>query len=284
MSYMHIENLYRPKGQRILLFKRVHIMEKVHGMSARIHWKDGLVHVSHASYMNDSPSTEELKASFKKLGHANVTVFGEAYGGSQQRMSKSYGLVKRFIAFEVKISDLWLAVPQAADVATKLGLEFVPWYEVACELSELDTFRDLSSEVAIRRGINDVVREGIVIRPTMELVGNDGERIIAKHKNAVFAETTTLREVVDPDKLQVLSDAEAIALEWVTDRRLEHVLQKASVTLDIRATKSVIDAMVEDVIREGEGEIVDTKEARAAISARTATLYKSWLKKDELGK
>lgn len=285
MSYMHIENLYRPKGQRVLLFKRAHIMEKVHGTSARIYWKAGQVHISHLQFMNGSPSSEELKAAFQKMGHDHVTVYGEAYGGKMQRMSQTYGLEKRFIAFEVQLGGLWLTVPQAADVCQQLGLEFVPWLEVDCDLSVLDHHRDLSSEVAMRRGTgSDKVREGIVIRPTMELTAN-GERIIAKHKGAAFSEIDTPREVVDPAKLKVLEDAESIAMEWVTDNRLENVILQvkgyAEVDLSIVHTKPMIEFMIRDIVREASGEIVDSKEARTAIGARTAKMFKAWLKTNE---
>lgn len=41
--------------------------------------------------------------------------------------------------------------------------------------------------------------------------------------------------------------------------------------------KLVIDAMVEDVLREASGEIVDSKEARAAIGRRAAQLFRARL-------
>ena len=42
----------------------------------------------------------------------------------------------------------------------------------------------------------------------------------------------------------------------------------------MEATGKVIAAMVEDVTREAAGEIVDSKEARKAIGARAAKLFK----------
>jgi len=39
----------------------------------------------------------------------------------------------------------------------------------------------------------------------------------------------------------------------------------------------IIAAMTEDVLREGKAEIVDSKEARKAISKRTVELYKEYL-------
>jgi hypothetical protein len=45
----------------------------------------------------------------------------------------------------------------------------------------------------------------------------------------------------------------------------------------IEQTREVIAAMVADVLREGSGEIVDSREARTAISKKTAELFRKHL-------
>ena len=39
MGYLHIDNLY--KNQTVLAFRRCFALEKVHGTSAHIAWRDG---------------------------------------------------------------------------------------------------------------------------------------------------------------------------------------------------------------------------------------------------
>lgn len=280
MGYMHIENLYRPAAQVILLFKEVYALEKVHGTSAHVAWRDGKVHYhvggeSHSRFValfDDAALTQ----AFQQLGHDAVTVYGEAYGGKQQGMRHTYGDELRFIVFDVKIGETWLAVPDAEDVAKKLGLEFVPYHKVSTELTILDAERDRSSEVAVRRGIAaPKPREGVVLRPLREFSVND-HRVIVKHKGEAFSETKTPRPVADPAKLAVLTAASAIADEWVTPMRLEHVLQRVPAD-DMSAAPKVIAAMVEDVYREGKGEIIESREATAAIGRKTAELLKKHL-------
>ena len=204
MGYLHIENLYRPAAQTLLLFKRLYALEKVHGTSAHVAWRDGKV----------------------------------------------------------------------------LGLEVVPWCEVDCDLAALDALRDAPSEVAVRRGITEPKpREGIVLRPLVELTTSNGSRVIAKHKGAAFSETKSPRPVVDPAQLAVLTEAQAIADEWVTDERLRHVLGRVPDSDDIKATPRIIAAMIEDVMREGSGEFVDSRDARAAIGRKTAQMFKVRLTK-----
>lgn len=280
MGYRHIENLYRPDAQVILLFKECWALEKIHGTSAHVAWRDGQVHYHSGGEKNSRFvglfDHEALTAAFTALGHDHVVVYGEAYGGSQQKQAHRYGDQLRFVAFEVQIGDSWLSVPNAHDVSTKLGIEFVFYKKVSTDLASLDAERDAPSEQAVRNGITTPqTREGVVLRPLVEMTTSNGERVMAKHKRDEERETATPRKVVDPSQLQVLADAEAIALEWVTDTRLEHVLDKIPQPHDMPQMPVVIKAMVEDVLREGSGEIVDSKEARQAISKRTVTLFKA---------
>lgn len=282
MSYMHIENLY--KNQTILLFRECYALEKVHGTSAHIKWTDGRLkffsgEASHERFV-ELFDEAKLRAAFEALGHDTVIVYGEAYGGKIQSMKDTYGDKLDFIVFDVKIGDAWLDVPDADDVVKMLGLEFVPWVRVATNLADLDAQRDAPSVVSLWRVGNAPThpREGIVLRPIHEMFDKRGSRVIAKYKGAAFAETKTPRPVVDPSQQQVLDDANKIADEWVTDMRLAHVLDKCGAK-NVSDTLKVINAMLEDVLREAKGEIVDTKEARRAIGKRTAQLFHACVKR-----
>lgn len=273
MGYLHIDNLY--KNQDILMFRECYALEKVHGTSAHVSLKDDKVHyfaggVKHALYLQCF-NMDDLEERLRGLGHKEITIFGEAYGGNCQAMSGVYGKQLRFIAFDVRIGETWLDVPNANQVADKLGLEFVPWERVPAIVEVLDQHRDLPSRVAKRRGtLGDKTAEGIVVRPIMELTKSNGSRVIAKHKTTTFQERKTQPEV--GDKAQVLADAAAIAEEWVTDMRLEHVLQKLP-DAGIANTGEVVHAMQEDVVREAAGEIVLSQEAMKAIGRKAASMF-----------
>jgi len=281
MGYLKIPNLY--KNIDILLFKECYALEKVHGSSAHIAWKDGMVRffsggTDHQEFL-DIFNKDKLTDLFRQLGHDNVIIFGEAYGGKIQGMSKAYGPDPKFIAFDVKIDETWLNVPNAEDVTKKLGLRFVSYEKIPAELEHINYQRDLDSFEAIRNGIGPgKIREGVVLRPLAEFRDSRGNRVIAKHKRDEFRETRTPRKV-DPGKLAVLSEAEDIANEWVTNERLRHVLDKLPKGLDIEDTGQVIKAMVQDVLIEGKGEFVDSKEARKAISRRASKLFKEFMSK-----
>ena len=287
MSYLHIDNLY--KAQEILLFRRCYAMEKIHGTSAYVAWRKGVTFSSggeNAERFASLFDREALATTFaEKFGALEtVVVYGEAYGGKCQRMAATYGGALRFVAFEVRIGDCWLAVPSAADVVTQLGLDFVPFVEVDTTIEAFDAERDRDSEQAMKNGMGcGHKREGIVLRPLVEVTLNNGKRVIAKHKRAEFAERGSPNVPLDPSKRELLASSSAIADEWVTAMRLAHVLDAVAATRggdvrwDITDTSAVIAAMVEDVCREAAGEIHENKPVRRAIGAKAATMYKRWL-------
>ncbi len=277
---MHIENLYR--CQDILLFKECYALEKLHGTSANVAWKNAALDFfpggeSLPKFMALFDAAE-LKARFEKLGHPEVTVFGEAYGGKCQNMSDAYGTSLKFIVFDVQIGDSWLSVPDMAEVARELGLEVVHFERITTDLAAIDAQRDAPSVQAQRNGMGEHKREGVVLRPIIELRTNDGSCVIAKHKRDDFSERRTPQVVQDPAKLKVLEDAKTIADEWVTPMRLQHVLDKLPAGLGMEDTRTVVEAMIEDVRREAKGEIVESKEAMRAVGRRAADLFKEHFK------
>lgn len=280
MGYLHIGNLYR--DQRILQFREVYALEKIHGTSAHVSWRKGELRFFSGGEKHDRFVAlfdhAKLAELFLAIGLDPVTVYGEAYGGKQQGQSERYGKELRFVAFDVQVNESWLEVPSAADFVSKLGIEFVHYVKIPAELYAIDRERDAPSEQAKRNGIaGPQIREGVVPRPPFEVRCNNGERIISKHKRDEFKETATPRRVADPAKLETLQAAEAIADEWVTPMRLAHILDKLG-DVNIEQTRDVISAMTEDVLREAAGEIVDSKEARAAIGKKTVALFKARLR------
>lgn len=282
MGYLKIPNLY--KDQSILMFRRCFAMEKIHGTSANIGWKDwnltlfsgGETHQRFVDIFDDVQLAERFRENF---GNATVRVHGEAYGGKQQGMRDTYGTELRFVAFDVRVGETWVSVPNAADICQKLGLEFVDYEEIDATVEAIDRQRDRFSVQAVRNGVGaDKLREGVVLRPLVEMQKGDGSRVISKHKGEQFSERVHAPKV-KPDQLEVVRDANLVAEEWVVPMRLTHVLDKLvgageiGQVYDVTDTKEVICGVIEDVMVEAAGEIEDTKAVRRAIGKRAAKLY-----------
>jgi hypothetical protein len=279
MSYLHIENLY--KARDIMLFKECYAMEKIHGTSAHVGWNGKLYFFSGGESYDmfvELFDKDKLTEHFSGIGHDKCIIYGEAYGGKCQGMRKTYGDKLRFVAFEVMIGERWLCVPAAEAIVTSFGLDFVPYEKIQATIESLNAWRDMPSQQSVKNGIiEERMREGIVVRPIEEFTRNNGGRVIAKHKNELFAETKTPRLLADTEeKLAILSKAQDIAAEWVTEMRLTHVLDKFP-GANVEQIPDILRAMNEDIIREAGSEIVFSKEASREISKQTATMFKQRL-------
>jgi RNA ligase len=285
MGYMKIANL--SKDNRILnTFKRCYALEKLHGTSSHLIWNKGEIgffgggagYEPFKKLFDAEGLTASLKAFFPNGLPDKLVVYGEAYGGKMQAMSETYGKNLRFAAFDVAVNDRWVSVPYAEAIVKALGLEFVAYEEVSCDLETLNAHRDMPSRQAIRNGCgSDKMAEGIVIRPLIEFDYPNGERVIAKHKRPEFSERKSKKDT-DPTKQAETDTAEKVAEEWVVLERVRHVADRMrgalNRDLDMPDIRDFIAAMVEDVIREGEGEVEDTKPNRRAIGNLAALMYK----------
>jgi hypothetical protein len=292
MGYLHINNLY--KNKEILMFKECYAMEKIHGTSAHVSLhgvfdgdKKSLINVcvnifaggeNHTNFCNLF-NEKKLIDTFIRLSLNNITIYGEAYGGKQQGMKDTYGNKLKFVAFDIKIDDKWLGIPQAEYFCKEFGIEFVHWEIVPTEIELLDKLANAPSIQAKRNGIlEDKLREGIILRPLIELTKNDGSRIICKHKNEKFKEREHQPKLTNNNEesdIKWLEQVNAIVEEWVTPMRLQHLLGKRE-KYSIENTGEILCEMVEDVLREAQGEILllsNNKELICAIKRKTAQLY-----------
>lgn len=292
MGYMHIDNLYKTEAQKILEFKWVYALEKLHGTSSNLKYIKDLQGerivffsggMKHQLFV-DIFDHDALLEKFRATGLDHVTIYGEAYGGAQQGMSAIYGKDPKFCAFDVLIGEsTWLSVPEAAKFVEDFGLEFVWYTTVETKIEEIDKIRQMPSHQAERNGMgNDKWSEGIVLRPPFEVTLNKGKRVMAKHKNEMYHERNkqpSLQDAIkNKEKLVVLQRAKEIADEWVTEMRLTHVLDKIEGEHDVSRMGEIIKAMQEDVVREAEGEIVVSKDALGQIARATAEMFKRRMK------
>jgi hypothetical protein len=287
MGYRKIPNLY--KNTDILYFKQAYALEKCHGTSSHIKYRASEDRLTFFSGYSKHDEFLELFDQGKLLelfrqnyieypGSNEIVIYGEAYG-SLHGMSDTYGKDLKFIAFEVNIDGQWLSVPQAEKIATKFGQEFVPYEIIDITEDAINAAMMKDSEIAIRRGCGQgKIREGIVLRPLIEVGYANGGRIICKHRRPEFAERKNTPKFSDPERLKILEDAREIADEWVVGQRLIHVLDAIGITKPtVEDIGKIIRGMIADVFTEAKGEIVESKEVRKAIGRKTVKLLKQFL-------
>ena len=165
--------------------------EKVDGTNIRIMQTDGQISFGGKTDKATIPEqlVERLSQRFLQPGSkfaevfrdTDVCLYGEGYGPRIQKGGGNYRSDQDFVLFDVKIGKWWLQRSDVEEMALKLGVEVVP---IIGEGSLADMVGMAKQGITSTWG--DFAAEGIVARPTTELMGRNGKRIITKIKSIDF--------------------------------------------------------------------------------------------------
>ena len=111
-----------------------------------------------------------------------VTLYGEGYGAKIQKGGGNYipdGV--SFVLFDVLINGIWLERKSVEDIAEKFGIKVVP----IIGHGTLDEAIEKTKK-GFKSQWGDFTAEGIVARPTVEVLTRRGERLITKVKYKDF--------------------------------------------------------------------------------------------------
>lgn len=166
--------------------------EKVDGTNIRVYWdgKDvtfggrtdsaqipnGVINRLNELFYS-TPAKARLKEVFPD---GLVTLYGEGYGAKIQS-GGNYKDTQDFVLFDVRVGDLWLERKNVEDVADKLKLDVVP---VIGQGTLAEAIELVKNNLQSTWGAFE--SEGIVARPTTELLDRRGYRIITKIKARDF--------------------------------------------------------------------------------------------------
>jgi hypothetical protein len=109
------------------------------------------------------------------------TLYGEGFGARIQKNGSLYSKTQDFVLFDVRIGKYWLRRTDVVDIARKLSLKAVPLVAIGT----LETAIEMARK-GFKSDWGDFDAEGIVARPTTELLARDGTRIITKIKHRDF--------------------------------------------------------------------------------------------------
>jgi hypothetical protein len=167
--------------------------EKVDGTNIRVYWDgenvtfggrtdnaqipNGVINRLNELFYS-TPARARLREVFPDGG---AILYGEGYGAKIQKGGELYKDTQDFVLFDVNVGGLWLERNNVEDVATRLELDVVPVIGHGTLYEAIDR---------VKAGLNsqwgDFEAEGIVARPSVEMLTRRGERIIAKIKTKDF--------------------------------------------------------------------------------------------------
>lgn len=118
---------------------------------------------------------EKMKEVFKS---DNVILFGEGYGAKIQKGGGNYIRDRvDFVLFDIQINNIFLLREDVNSIAEKLNIKSVPILRQGSLWEAIDMVKS-----GFQSTWGDFQAEGLVLRPTVELLDRQGARIIAKIK------------------------------------------------------------------------------------------------------
>ena len=168
--------------------------EKIDGTNIRVMWDGSKIRYGGKTdnaqipafllhQMDEMFSVDRFNELYPAL---DLCLYGEGYGAKIQKGGGNYipdG--QSFILFDVRVGDFWLQRLDVVDVADKLGIKVVPLVGVGSLNTAIELVRKgLISKIA---KTSNIVAEGLVMRPAIELFDRQGHRIITKIKYKDFS-------------------------------------------------------------------------------------------------
>lgn len=184
-----IEGEFRDKFVEYLAPLKWIFTEKVDGTNISIEWDGHEVTIHGRTERAQLPKPlldrlEEFKSIEveelfeQKFGERHVILYGEGYGGKIQK-NQAYSEHEDFILFDVYLpdSDLWLDRESVEEIAKAFGISVVPVIMTGTIDSAVDFVKQKPQS-----HIGDLMMEGLVGRPAIEMKDKQGKRIIVKIK------------------------------------------------------------------------------------------------------
>jgi len=124
------------------------------------------------------PKLEVFKSEFELN---KVCLYGEGYGAKIQKGGGNYLQGQDFVLFDININGWWLNRPIIKQIATALDIDVVPIVGHGNLYRMVTMVRD-----GFESQWGNFIAEGIVARPSCELMSRSGHRIITKIKYKDF--------------------------------------------------------------------------------------------------
>lgn len=161
--------------------------EKVDGTNIRIIWNNNELTIAGKSDRAQLPPDllKVLNARFQprtsqfleQFPDGETCFYGEGYGPRIQKGGGKYRDTPGFILFDIKIGGVWLDRENITSIANDFGISQVP----LIGKGDLGDFVHLVKD-GFSSHWEGVSPEGLVARPTIELLSRTGKRIITKLK------------------------------------------------------------------------------------------------------
>lgn len=170
--------------------------EKIDGMNIRIFYNNNQVEIKGKTDRAEIPKhllekLQELFPLYKlqtvfetKEEQTDIIIYGEGCGYKIQKNGQKYFGGKEevgFILFDIRIGKWWLKREDKENIAKQLEVPIVPVLFNGTLQESIEQIKK-----GIKSNYGNFLAEGLVLRPSVDLVARNGARIITKIKHIDF--------------------------------------------------------------------------------------------------
>lgn len=189
-----LDGVYRNPAVEYLADNEWVFTEKIDGTNICVHWDGHRVKFGGRTERSSIPATlvtvledmfggEVNEQIFEQhFGNKDVTLYGEGYGAKIQT-GGNYRPDQSFILFDVNVNGIWLKRENVEEIARYFGVDVVPVILRGTIKEAIDYVKSRPDST-----IGMAKMEGLVGRPTLELLTANGNRLIVKIKVRDFEE------------------------------------------------------------------------------------------------
>jgi len=172
--------------------------EKIDGTNIRVYWS----HIKKTFEIGGRTDNAQIPTFlFKKLTgiftkdkfiklfpSTDICLYGEGFGNKIQKVGSQY--IKNdvdFILFDALVGKWWLKREDVRNIACSLDLKLVPEYSLLTLYEAINLIKKGIKSTCTELSIaNNLLTEGLVLKPKVELKDRAGNRIITKIKHKDF--------------------------------------------------------------------------------------------------
>jgi len=117
-----------------------------------------------------------------ELPDVEMTLYGEGFGAKIQKGGGNYIADRQsFILFDVRVGGWWLKQEDVEEIAHKLSIQKVPLM-LTGTLAQAKKYVSVAPHSSFSDDAHQFPMEGLVLRPQVDLLLRNGQRIITKMK------------------------------------------------------------------------------------------------------
>lgn len=153
-----------------------------------------------------------------------IYIYGEYYGCGIQKCGGNYSKENRFAVFDICQNGWWIPSTMRHGICQNLEIEEVPrHFDMTLKAAEAKVMHGFTT--CVNDVVNDqMIEEGLVLRPTTPFKDSRGNRVIVKIKYCDYQEWSAVRKEFTDEEFEEFNRWYFSNIEDISEDELNHII------------------------------------------------------------